>query len=116
MTAQKQVEESTGEAMTLNLSDLGSIGIMKVLETVTEQGSINISHLSRKTGLNHSSCDAHVKKLVSIGLLEERRYGNLRMIKPTFDSLAVVFKKGFGLTPHTLFFTSRLVLVCELNG
>jgi hypothetical protein len=38
-----------------------------------------------------------VKKLVSIGLLEERRYGNLRMIKPTFDSLAVVFKKGFGV-------------------
>jgi predicted transcriptional regulator len=97
MTAQKQVEESTGEAMTLSLTDLGSIGIMKVLETVTKQGSINISHLSRKTGLNHSSCDVHVKKLVSIGLLEERRYGNLRMIKPTFDSLAVVFKKGFGV-------------------
>jgi predicted transcriptional regulator len=93
MTAQKQVEESTGEAMTLSLTDLGSIGIMKVLETVTKQGSINISHLSRKTGLNHSSCDVHVKKLVSIGLLEE----SLRMIKPTFDSLAVVFKKGFGV-------------------
>jgi hypothetical protein len=38
-----------------------------------------------------------VKKLVSIGLLEERRYGNLRMIRPAFDSLAVVFKKGFGV-------------------
>jgi predicted transcriptional regulator len=97
MTAQKQVEASKGEAMTLNLSDLGSIGIMKVLETVTKQGSINISHLSRKTGLNHSSCDVHVKKLVSFGLFEERRYGNLRMIRPSFDSLVVVFKKGFGV-------------------
>ena len=97
MTAQKQVEASKSEAMTLSLTDLGSVGIMRVLETVTKQGTINISHLSRKTGLNHTSCDIHVKKLIGMGLLEERRYGNLRMIKPTFDSLTVVFKKGLGV-------------------
>ena len=41
--------------------------------------------------------DSHVKKLVELGLVEERRYGALRMIKLSFDSLAVVFKKGLGV-------------------
>jgi predicted transcriptional regulator len=82
---------------TIKLEDLGSIGILRILETVTKFGSINISHLSRKTGLNHTSCDIHVRKLVGMGLLEERRYGNLRMIKTVFDSLMVEFKKGFGV-------------------
>jgi predicted transcriptional regulator len=70
---------------------------MKVLECVTKQGSINISHLSTKTGLNHTSCDIHVKKLIGMGLLEEKRYGNLRMTRPSFSSLSVVFKKGMGV-------------------
>ena len=97
MTAQKQVEESKVGTMTLDLTDLGSVGIMRVLETVTKQGTINISHLSRKTGLNHTGVDHHVKKLVELGLVEEKRYGALRMIKPSFDSLTVVFKKGLGV-------------------
>ncbi len=41
MTAQKQVKESRGGAMTLSLTDLGSVGILRVLETVTKQGTIN---------------------------------------------------------------------------
>lgn len=97
MTAQKQVEESTGEAMTLNLTDLGSVGILRVLETVTKQGAINISHLSRKTGLNHIGVDHHVNKLVELGLVEERWYGKIRMIKPAFFTLDIQFKKGFGV-------------------
>ena len=52
MTAQKQVETSKGEAMTLDLTDLGSVGILRVLETVTKQGTINIARArSRRTSL-----------------------------------------------------------------
>ncbi len=97
MTAQKQVEASKGGTMTLDLTDLGSVGILRVLEMVTKQGTINSSHLSRKTGLNHTRVDSHVRKLVELGLLEEKRFGAIRMIKPSFDSLAVVFKKGIGV-------------------
>lgn len=32
-----------------------------------------------------------------VGLLEEKRYGAIRMIKSKFDSLAVAFKKGLGV-------------------
>ena len=98
MTAQKQVEASKGGVMTLNLTDLGSVGILRVLETVTKQGTINISHLSRKTGLNHTGVDNHVKKLVELGLVEEKRYGTIRMIKPAFHTFNIRFKRAIGVT------------------
>jgi DNA-binding transcriptional ArsR family regulator len=91
------LERSIHDSASIKLVDLGSVGIMKVLECVTKQGSINISSLSRKTGLNHTGVDRHVRKLVELGLVEERWYGNLRMIRPAFDSLTVVFKKGMGV-------------------
>jgi DNA-binding transcriptional ArsR family regulator len=97
MTAQKQVEESLGEAMTFDLTELGSEGILRVLDTITKNTSINITHLARKTKIQHSSCNYHVKKLIEMGLLEERRYGNIKMIRPTFNSLTIELKKGFGL-------------------
>ena len=94
MTAQKQVEASKGEVMTLDLDSFGSIGILRVLKTVTKYGPLNISLLGRKTNLNHASCDIHVKKLIEMGLVKETRYGTLRMIKPTFSSFSIEFKKG----------------------
>jgi hypothetical protein len=60
MTAQKEVEASSGEAMTFDLTELGSEGILKILECVTKNTSINITHLSRKTGIQHSSCNHFV--------------------------------------------------------
>jgi len=94
MTAQKQVEASKGEAMTLDLDAFGSIGILRVLKMVTKYGPLNISLLGRKTNLNHTSCDNHVKKLIEMGLAQETRYGSLRMIKPTFTSFSILFKRG----------------------
>ena len=82
---------------TLNIEDLGSVGILRVLATVTKDGPLNISQLGRKTGLNHGSCDQHVRRLVDMGLVMEKRYGEMRMIRPAFDSLTVVFKKGMGV-------------------
>jgi DNA-binding transcriptional ArsR family regulator len=91
------LEQDIDHSPSIKLESLGSVGILRVLECVTKQGSINISHLSRKTGLNHGGVDRHVKKLVELGLVEERWYGKLRMIRPTFDSLVVLFKKGLGV-------------------
>lgn len=47
--------------------------------------------------MNYTSVDRHVRKLAELGLLEEKRCGAIRMIKPKFDSLAVAFKKGLGV-------------------
>jgi len=35
--------------------------------------------------------------LKEMGLVEEKRHGTIRMFTPKFDTLAVVFKKGFGV-------------------
>ena len=85
------------QAPTIHIEDLGSIGILRTLTTITHHGPINISHISRKTGLNHTSVDRHVKTLTQKGLVTEQRYGVIRMIKPTFDTLTVTFKKGMNV-------------------
>ena len=44
--------------------------------------------------MNHTSIDRHVKKLIDRGVIYERRYGQIRMIKSTCSSLTIQFKKG----------------------
>jgi predicted transcriptional regulator len=83
--------------MTMHLEDFGSVGILKVLRVVTEHGPLNISHLTRKTDMNHGSVDYCVKKLANMGLVTENRYGKIRMIKPAFDSFTIRFKKGMDI-------------------
>ncbi len=78
----------------IHIEDLGSIGILRTLTTLTHHCPINISHLSRKTDLNHTSVDRYIKTLTHKGLVTEQRYGAIRMIKPTFDTLTVTFKRG----------------------
>ena len=85
------------QAQIIRIEDLGSIGILRTLTTITHHGPINISHLSRKTGLNHTSVDRHVKTLTEKGLVTEKRYGAIRMIKPSFDTLTVTFKRGMNV-------------------
>jgi predicted transcriptional regulator len=95
--AQKQAEASVGEAMNFDLTEFGSEGILRVLECVVKNTSINITRLSKRTGMCHSMCNYHVQKLIELGLLEKRIYGNIKMIRPTFDSLSLELKKGFGV-------------------
>jgi len=80
--------------MTLQLDDLGCVGLLRVLRIVFKNGPINISHLARRAGMNHTSIDRHVKKLIDRGVIYERRYGQIRMIKSTCSSLTIQFKKG----------------------
>ena len=94
MQRKKRLKGSTGEAMTLQLEDFGSVGILKVLRIVAKYGPLNISLLTRKADMNHSSVDRHVKKLSEMGLVFQKRYGQIRMIKPTFNSFNIQFKKG----------------------
>ncbi len=42
---------------------LGSKGRIRVLEVLTESGELNISEISRRTGLNYTSVERHLTKL-----------------------------------------------------
>jgi DNA-binding transcriptional ArsR family regulator len=39
---------------------LGSKGRIRVLEVLTESGELNISEVSRRTGLNYTSVERHL--------------------------------------------------------
>ena len=67
---------------------------VRVLQSIVEAGEIHITGLSRKTKMNHSSISRQVEVLKELGLIEEERYTGIRMFRPAFDSMSVVFKKA----------------------
>ncbi len=77
---------------------LGSKGRIRVLQVLVESGELNISEVSRRTGLNYTSVERHLMKLKRMGLLREKRYGKIRIFEALFRSLTVSFEKGLGVT------------------
>ena len=73
---------------------LGSKGRVRVLQVLSESGELNISEVSRRTGLNYTSVERHLVKLQRLGLLREKRYGKIRIFEVAFRSLRVVFERG----------------------
>lgn len=78
----------------LKLEQLGSKGLLKILETLSQHGPLNITHLARKTGMNSGNVDMHLKKLVEYSLVTERRYGKIRMIRLRFTDLSIRLQRG----------------------
>ena len=73
---------------------MGSRGRVRVLQVLSESGELNISEVSRRTGLNYTSVERHLVKLQRLGLLREKRYGKIRIFEVAFRSLRVIFEKG----------------------
>ncbi len=73
---------------------LGSRGRIRVLQVLTESGELNISEVSRRTGLNYTSVQRHLMKLKELGLLKEKRYGKIRIFQVEFRRLGIVFESG----------------------
>jgi len=73
---------------------LSSKGRVRVLRVLSESGELHISEVSRRTGLNHTSVESHLVKLQRLGLLREKRYGEIRVFEVAFRSLGVVFERG----------------------
>jgi DNA-binding transcriptional ArsR family regulator len=73
---------------------LGSKGRVRVLQVLSESGELNISEVSRRTGLNYTSVERHLMKLQENGLLKEKRYGKIRIFQTLFRSIIIRFEKG----------------------
>ena len=76
---------------------LGSRGRIRTLQVLAESGELNISEVSRRTGLNYTSVERHLTKLVKLGLIKEKRYGKIRIFQTIFHSLTIKFEKGGSL-------------------
>ncbi len=76
---------------------LGSRGRVRTLQVLAESGELNISEVSRRTGLNYTSVERHLAKLTKLGLVKEKRYGKIRIFQAMFQTLTVRFERGGSL-------------------
>jgi len=76
---------------------LGSRGRIRTLQVLVESGELNISEVSRRTGLNYTSVERHLSKLAKMGLVKEKRYGKIRIFQAMFQTLTVKFERGGSL-------------------
>ena len=59
----------------------GSISRVKILVVLAKMGELNISAVSKKTKLNHSRVCEHIEKLQNLQIIEQKRYGRIRIIR-----------------------------------
>ncbi len=68
--------------ITLKLEEtLSSRGRIRVFKVLSEFGELNVSDIARKTGLNYTATNVHLKALESMGLVREKRFGKIRIYR-----------------------------------
>ncbi len=65
-------------------SSRGRIRILKELAKATE---LNISELCRRVDLNHSSTKAHLDVLTKTGIIEEKKFGRIKIYRYKIEDL-----------------------------
>ena len=76
---------------------MGSRGRIRVLRVLSESRELNISEVGRRTGMNYTSVERHLKALREMGLLREKRYGKIRIFETTFKAINVSFERNKGV-------------------
>ncbi len=58
-----------------------SYGRTKVLTVMLESGELNISEITRRSGLSHTSAARHLEFLAKSGILSEKRFNRIRIFR-----------------------------------
>jgi DNA-binding transcriptional ArsR family regulator len=58
---------------------MSSYGRTKVLTVMLETGELNISEITRKSGLSHGAAAKHLAFLTRSGILKEKRFNRIRI-------------------------------------
>ena len=59
---------------------------MKILKLIARLGTLNVSDIARRIGLNYSTTNEHLKLLEAEGVLRQTVYGRIRMYR--FDEVS----------------------------
>lgn len=54
---------------------------MKILKLIARLGTLNVSDIARRIGLNYSTTNEHLKLLEAEGVLRQTTYGRIRMYR-----------------------------------
>ena len=57
-----------------------------MLTIILESGELNISEITRRSGLSHSSAAKHLEFLVSSGLITEKKFNRIRIFKVDYSN------------------------------
>jgi DNA-binding transcriptional ArsR family regulator len=60
---------------------MSSYGRTKVLTIMLETGELNISEITRRSGLSHSATARHLEFLMKLGILTEKRFNRIRIFR-----------------------------------
>jgi DNA-binding transcriptional ArsR family regulator len=60
---------------------LSSRGRTRILMLLSDAVELNITEIAKSTGLNHSTTRGHLEHLEKIGLVEQKRFGRIRIYK-----------------------------------
>jgi len=66
---------------------LSSKGRVVILKTLAEMEELNISAIARVANLNHSTATQHLNFLTKAGLLQEKRFGRIRIFRYCTENL-----------------------------
>ena len=66
----------------VNIEDiLSSRGRVLILKTLAEMEELNISAIARIANLNHSTTTQHLEFLKKAGLIQEKRFGRIKIFR-----------------------------------
>jgi DNA-binding transcriptional ArsR family regulator len=60
---------------------MSSYGRTKVLTIMLETGELNISEITRRSGLSHSATARHLEYLTKSGILTEKHFNRIRIFR-----------------------------------
>ncbi|KXH76714.1 MAG: hypothetical protein AM326_02160 [Candidatus Thorarchaeota archaeon SMTZ-45] len=64
-----------------------SRGRIKILKELAVSNELNISELCRRVDLNHSSTKSHLEVLLNSGLIEEKKFGRIKIYRYKIEDL-----------------------------
>lgn len=66
----------------------GSRGKLKILILLSHEKEQNITAISRKTGLNHTRVKLHLEELQNYEIIDEKRFGRIRIYQINTSEVA----------------------------
>lgn len=66
-----------------------SKGRIKILKILAKEGELNISEIARRAHMNHNSTRYHLNFLVKANILQEKKFGRIRIYRFRKESIRV---------------------------
>lgn len=72
-----------------------SRGRVKIIKILVEEGELNISEIGRRARLNHITTLHHLNFLIKAGLIQEKKFGRIRIYRLKDENIKAQALKGF---------------------